>query len=368
MVVSALSDAQRRLPDLLLRWYEVHRRDLPWRGVGDAYRVIVSEFMLQQTQVDTVIPYYRRFLGAFPDIQALARAPLPAVLKAWEGLGYYARARNLHRAAQEIVSRFGGQAPDDREALAGLPGFGPYTTAAVLSIVFNRDCAAVDGNVVRVLCRVFGVEEEVSLPGTKGRVAGLAQALLPEGRAGDYNQALMEFGALVCRPKTPACEGCPLRGICVARASGDPERLPVKAGRRARPHYEEAVGIVRRRDGRYLIARRPERGLLGGLWELPGGRLEPGEALGGCCVRGVREEVGAKVRAVERFRSVNHAYTHFSVTIHAFYCTYISGRVRPLRCIEVVWVRPEEMRAYAFPRAHRRLTEGLGQGGEGLFT
>ena len=159
-----------------------------------------------------------------------------------------------------------------------------------------------------------------------------------------------------------------MRGICVARASGDPERLPVKAGRRARPHYEEAVGIVRRRDGRYLIARRPERGLLGGLWELPGGRLEPGEALGGCCVRGVREEVGAKVRAVERFRSVNHAYTHFSVTIHAFYCTYISGRVRPLRCIEVAWVRPEEMRAYAFPRAHRRLTEGLGQGGEGLFT
>ncbi len=365
MVVLPLTDAQRRLPGLLLRWYEAHRRDLPWRGVEDAYRVMVSEFMLQQTQVDTVIPYYGRFLEAFPDVEALARAPLSAVLKAWEGLGYYARARNLHRAAQEIVSRFGGRMPEDREVVAGLPGFGPYTTAAVLSIVFRQDCAAVDGNVARVLCRAFGIAEDVSLPETRARLADLAQALLPRGRAGDYNQALMELGALVCRPKVPACEACPWKGICQAWASGDPERLPVKARRRERPHREEAVGMVRRRDGRYLIARRPEQGLLGGLWELPGGRREKGETLGDCCVRGVREEVGAEVRAVERFRSVKHVYTHFSVTIHAFCCTYLSGRVRPVRCAEVAWVRPEEMGLYAFPRAHRRLVEGLVGGEEG---
>lgn len=368
MTAPFLSSAQRRLPALLLRWYKGHRRDLPWRGVGDAYRVVVSEFMLQQTQVDTVIPYYRRFLEAFPDVQALALAPLSAVLKAWEGLGYYARARNLHRAAQEIVSRFGGRIPEDRERVAGLPGFGPYTTAAVLSIAFNQDCAAVDGNVVRVLCRVFGIEGDVTLPGTKAQIADLAQALLPGGRAGDYNQALMELGALVCRPRGPVCEACPLNGVCVARASGDPERLPVKALRRPRPHYEEAVGVVGRRDGRYLIARRPERGLLGGLWELPGGRCERGEPLGDCCVRGVREEVGVVVRVLERFRSVKHVYTHFSVVIHAFICTYVSGRIRPAGCAEVAWVRLEEMGAYAFSRAHRRLTDALVQDrGEDLF-
>lgn len=368
MPPALLSSARHRLPALLLKWYEGHRRDLPWRGVGDAYRVVVSEFMLQQTQVDTVIPYYRRFLEAFPDVQALSCAPLSAVLKAWEGLGYYARARNLHRAAQEIVSRFGGRIPEDREMVAGLPGFGPYTTAAVLSIAFNQDCAAVDGNVTRVLCRAFGIGEDVTLPGTKARVADLAQALLPHGRAGDYNQAMMELGALICRPKVPVCEACPLKGVCVARASGDPERLPVKALRQARPHYEEVVGAVKRKDGRFLIAQRPERGLLGGLWELPGGRLERGETLGDCCVRGVREEVGAEVRVMERFRSVKHAYTHFSVTIHAFCCTYVSGRVWPVRCAEVAWVQPEELGAYAFSRAHRRLTDGLTKNeGEGLF-
>ena len=366
--LSFLSSAQRRLPALLLRWYEGHRRDLPWRGVGDAYRVVVSEFMLQQTQVDTVIPYYQRFLEAFPTIQALALAPLSAVLKAWEGLGYYARARNLHRAAQEVVSRFGGRIPEDRERVAGLPGFGPYTTAAVLSIAFNQDLAAVDGNVIRVLSRVFGIDGDVTLPGTKAQIADLAQALLLPGRAGDYNQALMELGALVCRPKDPACETCPLKGMCAARALGDPERWPVKGARRPRPHYEEAVGVVQRKDGCYLIARRPEQGLLGGLWELPGGRCEGGERLGDCCARGVREEVGAVVRVMERFRSVKHAYTHFSVDIHAFRCVYVSGRTRPVRCAEVAWVRPEEMGAYAFSRAHRRLTEGLVKdGGEDFF-
>ena len=355
----SVSSRQRKLPDLLLAWFTRHRRSLPWRETSDPYRVMVSEFMLQQTQVDTVIPYYRRFLETFPDLCSLAGASLSAVLKAWEGLGYYARARNLHRAAQEIVSRFGGRIPEQQAEMASLPGFGPYTTAAVLSIAFHQDLAAVDGNVTRVLCRVFDIREEVSQPETRDTIARLAQRLTPSGMAGDYNQALMELGALTCRPKKPACEACPLEGICAGRASGDPERLPVKAKGRPRPHHEEAVGLVRGSDGRYLIARRPEQGLLGGLWELPGGRREAGETLSGCWARGIREEVGAKVRVVERLRTLQHAFTHFSLTIHAFRCVYLSGRVRPVRCAEAIWAGPEAVRGYAFSMAHRRLIEGF---------
>ena len=334
-------------------------QDLPWRSSPNPYRVVVSEFMLQQTQVDTVIPYYRRFLEAFPDIGTLARAPLPDVLKVWEGLGYYARARNLHKAAKAIVSEFNGLIPTDRESMARLPGFGPYTTSAVLSIAFNQNWASVDGNVIRVLCRVFGIEGNVSQSRVKTRISDLAQSLLPRGRARDFNQAAMELGALVCKPKAPSCGVCPLSRICSARAAGTQERIPLKSRKRARPHYEEAVGMVRRKDGRFLIARRQEEGLLGGLWELPGGRREKGETLADACVRGVREEVGAKVLTLRRLRSINHGFTHFRLTIHPFSCKFQSGPIRPLNCAEVAWIEPEALGDYAFSSAHRRLTERM---------
>ena len=315
--------------------------------------------MLQQTQVDTVIPYYRRFLEAFHDIGALARAPLSDILKVWEGLGYYARVRNLHKAAKAIVSDFNGSIPTDRQSMERLPGFGPYTTSAVLSIAFKQNWASVDGNVTRVLCRVFGIEDNVSQPRVKTRILDLAQSLIPRGRAGDFNQAAMELGALVCKPKAPSCGICPLSRICSARAAGTQERIPLKSRKRTRPHYEEAVGMVRRKDGRFLIARRQEEGLLGGLWELPGGRREKGETLADACVRGVREEVGARVLTLRRLRSVNHEFTHFRLTVHPFSCKFRSGRIRPLRCTEVAWVELEALGDYAFSRAHRRLTERM---------
>lgn len=356
----------RSAADLLLAWFEVHRRRLPWRENADPYRVMVSEFMLQQTQVETVVPYYGRFLEAFPDIRSLANAPLSSVLKAWEGLGYYARARNLHRTAGEIVSRFDGRIPDGPD-LASLPGFGPYTTGAVLSIAFGQDCAAVDGNVTRVLCRLFDIRDEVNRPEVRRRIACLAQEMTPPGRAGLYNQAVMELGALVCRSRNPSCDACPLRERCAGRAAGDPGRLPVKPKPAARPHHEEAVGMVwdRKRES-ILISRRKEEGLLGGLWELPGGRRAGSESLGDCCVRGVKEQVGAGVTVIERLRTVEHGFTHFSVTIHGFRCAYRSGRIRPRTCSEVLWVDPEDLRRFAFPRAHRRLVEGmLAAGGPG---
>ena len=343
---------------LLLAWYRRNRRDLPWRRTTDPYHILLSEFMLQQTQVETVTPYYCRFLKRFPTLQSLAAAPLPDVLKAWEGLGYYARARNLHRAARQIVERFDGTVPGTYDGLASLPGFGPYTTAAVLSIAFDRNHAVLDGNVIRVLCRLFGIAEDVSQTRVKNRLWELAGTLLPKEDAGNYNQAIMELGATVCRPRSPDCAVCPLPALCTACQSGSPGSLPHKPPRKARPHHTLSVGIVWR-NGDLLIARRPENGLLGGLWEFPSVRLEKGETLQDACIRGVREETGVRVKIETRFRTVKHAYTHFSVTIHAFQCAYQSGPARPLDCEEVCWVPPDELSAYAFSRANRKLIEPL---------
>lgn len=342
----------------LLAWYRRTRRDLPWRRTCDPYHILLAEFMLQQTQVDTVTPYYHRFLARFPTLQCLAAAPRADVLKAWEGLGYYARARNLHRAAQAIVKAFNSTVPDTYDDLASLPGFGPYTTAAVLSIAFNRDHAVLDGNVIRVLCRLFGIADDTAQTRVKNRLWELADKLLPKGKAGAYNQAMMELGAMVCRPGLPDCAACPLAPHCAAFQSGRPESLPIKTPKKARPHHTMGVGLVWR-GGTLLIARRPENGLLGGLWEFPATRLQTGETLQDCCLRGIREETGVQATVVSRFRTVKHAFTHFSVTMHAFQCAYRSGRTRPLGCTEARWVSPDELSDYAFSRANRKLIDFL---------
>ncbi len=337
----------------LLRWYRGNGRDLPWRRTSDPYCILIAEFMLQQTQVETVIPYYHRFLSRFPNVQTLAAATQSDILKSWEGLGYYARARNLHRSAKQIVERFGGCVPEAYDNLSSLPGFGPYTTAAVLSIAFNADHAVVDGNVKRVLCRIFGISESV-----EKELWGLAESLLPSGKAGAFNQALMELGATVCRPKSPDCTHCPLTRNCVAFRSGNPVSFPRKQNRKIRPHHTSGVGIVWRR-GKVLIARRPEDGLLGGLWEFPSARQKARESLKSCCLRAIREATGVEAEIKSRFRKIKQAFTHFSVTMHAFQCTYQRGRTRPLGCEDVRWVLPEELAEYAFSRSGRKLADFL---------
>ena len=349
---------QTRIAHLLLNWYRRNKRDLPWRQTNNPYHILLSECMLQQTQVDTVIPYYHRFLKQFPTLKHLADAPQPRVLKAWEGLGYYARARNLHRAAQEMVATFNGAVPDIYDTLFALPGFGPYTTAAVLSIAFNRDHAVLDGNVIRVLCRLFEIREDITRSQVKKDLWNLAERLLAKGDAGNYNQAIMELGATVCTPRSPNCPACPLSELCAAFKTGTPEALPFKAPQKKRPHHILGVGIVWR-DHELLIARRPETGLLGGLWEFPAIRQHPGETLQACCLRGIREETGITVAVQDRFRTVKHAFTHFSVTMHAFQCTYQSGTAHPLTCSDVRWVPPGELTDLAFSRANRKLIDFL---------
>ena len=342
----------------LLNWYRRTGRDLPWRRTSDPYRILLAEFMLQQTQVETVIPYYERFLERFPTIQSLAMASSSDVLKSWEGLGYYARARNLHRAAQIIVERDGGQIPATYDGLSSLPGFGPYTTAAVLSIAFGKDYAVLDGNVMRVLCRLFGIGEDIAQTRVKKRLWELAEGLMAEGHAGDYNQAIMELGATVCRPRQPDCPACPLQSHCQARKSDHPETLPYKSPRKARPHHTLGVGIVWR-GNELLIARRKENGLLGGLWEFPAAQQKKGEPLQDCCLRAVLEETGVEAKIQSRFHTVKHAFTHFSVTMHAFLCRYRRGRVRPIGCSDVQWASPETLSSYAFSRANRKLIDAL---------
>ncbi len=344
----------------LLSWFRRNRRDLPWRKTRDAYAVWVSEVMLQQTRVATAVDYYGRFLERFPTVRALARAPEAEVLKAWEGLGYYSRARSLRRAAKIVVRRHGGKVPDDPEAFGALPGVGPYTRGAVMSIAFGRQEPVLDGNVKRVLARCFEVREP--LPKAERRLWNVAASLLDRRNPGAFNQALMELGATVCAPRDPDCPACPLRGRCRARALGLQGALPARAPRRRVPHRQVAVGVVRR-GGRILIARRPPEGLLGGLWELPGGRREPDETLAGCAAREIAEETGLRVRVGRKLAVVDHAYTHFTVRLHAFECRPAGGRARPRGCEEVRWVRPNDIDAYAFPRANRKLFERIADSG-----
>jgi A/G-specific adenine glycosylase len=334
-------------------WYRRDHRDLPWRRTADPYRIWISEILLQQTQVGSAIGRYEQFLARFPDVAALAAAPLDDVLLAWEGAGYYARARNLHLAARRIVEEHGGELPRSVAALRSLPGVGPYTAAAVASIAFGIPEPVLDGNVERVLCRAFAVGGDPHAPATRRALLEIARGLLPRGHAGDHNQAAMELGATICTPRRPRCGVCPVERLCEARASDRVELLPERRPRRARPHHVVAVGLLWRR-GRVLIQRRPDEGLLGGLWEFPGGKLEPGETLAACLRRELLEELGLEVEVGREVAVVEHAYTHFSITLHAFDCFPRPGaRARGPR--PRLWVLPRDLVRHALPAANRRL-------------
>ena len=339
-------------------------RPMPWRetdasGRRDPYRVWLSEIMLQQTRVDQARPYFERFVAAFPTVAALAAAPLDEVLKNWEGLGYYSRARNLHRAAQQVMEAHGGRIPDEMDGFRALPGVGPYTAAAVLSLAFGRPHAALDGNVVRVLTRVFAVEEDAAKPRTRRGLQHIADALLAPENPGRFNEALMELGATVCTPKSPRCDRCPLRPVCAAAAAGEPERYPVKAKKAPVPHHDIAVAVIEDDAGRLLVQRRPTDAMLGGLWEFPGGKRQGAEPLVETCRREVREELGVEVAVGAPIAQIPHAYSHFKITLHAFRCHITGGEPAHHAGEPVRWLTPAELDDVAFPRANRKLIEGL---------
>ncbi len=307
----------------ILDWYDKHARSLPWRipgGGGDPYAIWVSEIMLQQTRVETVIPYYERWLALFPSVAALAEAPEQQVLSAWEGLGYYSRARNLHKAAKMVVSEFGGEIPYEVAQLRRLPGIGRYTAAAIASIAFNQDVATLDGNLRRVFSRVFDVSQPADGPVGEEILWALAQEHLPPGRAGDYSQALMDLGASICLPKNPLCLLCPLSELCLARALGVQEQRPVLKPKAAVPHKLKAAVVILR-DGFALLSQRPAKGLLGSLWEFPAAEVDADspEAL----VAAIETAYKLRVSPLARLGEFRHAYTHFTLTESAWSCNLI---------------------------------------------
>jgi A/G-specific adenine glycosylase len=328
----------------LLAWYRKTARDLPWRRSRDPYRVWISEIMLQQTQIATVIPYYERWMHRFPGVRSLAKAPLDDVLKAWEGLGYYARARNLHKAAQTLTS---AAWPKSAEGWREVPGVGAYTAAAIASICFGERVAVFDGNVRRVLSRLAA--------------ADVTEPPAPRGVPGDYNQALMELGQRICTPRSPACGDCPVGKQCEARRKGEVERWPLKKERKTVPHKEVAIGVIWD-GGRVYVQRREEEGLLGGLWEFPGGKREAGESYEACLLREIREETGFRVDAGPKLATVKHRYTHFSVELHVYHCFRGRGRGRG----KGRWVTPEEAGALPMPKANLVILEELRRSGRPL--
>ena len=345
----------------LLAWFETHHRKLPWRETEDPYRIWVSEVMLQQTQVKKVLEYYQKFVNRFPDVESLAGAALQDLLKTWEGLGYYARARNLHKAAKVVVQDLEGKIPSDYAAFRKLPGVGDYIAAAVQSITFNHSYAVVDGNVKRLLARLFLIKAPINRSTSAKIFQDKANLLLDHTVPGIFNQAMMELGATVCRPRSPTCIVCPVNAACRAFQTARQEEFPVRQKPKPLPEYHIVAGIVHK-DDQVLITQRKLEGLLGGLWEFPGGKIQVKETAKQACVRAIREETNLLVESTKYLTRVKHAYTHFKIVMDVFHCYYRSGEVVLNEAIDYRWIAVDQIDQFPFPRSNHKFIPLLTQG------
>ena len=353
--MSSTPHEMSRIAPELLTWYRQNKRSLPWRDHPDPYAVWVSEIMLQQTRVETVIPYFERWLAKFPTVAALAAADEQDVLNLWEGLGYYSRARNLHKAAKVVVADYEGKLPKNAISLQKLPGIGRYTAAAVASMAFGLDAAALDGNIRRVYARIFNVDEPLGSTQAEKIFWDLAEMHLPHGEAGDYNQALMDLGAMICTPRSPRCGECPVQMHCEAHQLDIQEMRPVPKFKKEAPHHIQAAAVLVV-DGMVLLAQRPGNGLLGGMWEFPNGRVggDPAEGLVDAIYSGYK----LKVKRVALLVEVRHAYTHFKVTEFAFCCELIQSSAQG----NLRWVGLIELNDYPLGKIDRQIANKLKTG------
>lgn len=348
------------IADALLDWFSRHKRDLPWRMTYSPYHVWISEIMLQQTQMERGVEYFKRWIARFPDVDSLAQAPQDEVLKLWEGLGYYSRARNLHKAARMVMELHGGTLPPSMEALLALPGIGPYTARAIASIAFRQDVCVVDANVERLVSRLYNIGQPVKSRQAQKEIGEYGQRLLPKGHARDFNQALMEFGSLVCTPRNPSCPQCPLAHWCEAREAGVQEERPVVAKAPSPVYLTMATGILIH-DGRILTQKRLAEDVWGNLWEFPGGVVEEGETPQEAVIREYMEETRLTVNHPEPIASFKHSFTRFRVTLHAFVVTLLSSPedLTLQAAQEHRWASWSEIMKLAFPAGHRKLVRHL---------
>jgi A/G-specific adenine glycosylase len=314
--------------------------------------------MLQQTRVETVIPYFERWMLRFPTISALASTSLQEVLAVWEGLGYYSRARNLHKAAQMVIREYNGVLPGEVRLLRKLPGVGRYTAGAIASIAFGYDEPTLDGNIRRVLARYFNISEDAHSATGEHCLWKLAAQHLPIGHAGEYNQALMDLGASICSPKSPDCKQCPLAVSCQARILKIQEQRPVLLPKPAIPHFIVTAAVISR-DERVLITCRPPKGLLGGMWEFPGGKQQDDEDLPTCLRREIGEELGVEIEVGALLGVYQHAYTHFRVTLHAFWCTLLKGEPQPIQAADMHWAKLSELSQFPMGKIDRQISQTL---------
>ena len=339
--------------EALLIWYDKNQRKLPWRETKNPFFIWVSEVMLQQTQVKQALDYYEKFITKFPNIHCLAAADLQDVLKAWEGMGYYARARNLHKASQFIVNEMNGAIPEDFSIFRRLPGAGDYITAAVLSLAFDKPHPVVDGNVKRVLSRLFRIDAPANTSSANKIYRAKADLLFDQNEPGLFNQAMMELGAIICRPKNARCNVCPVASFCLAFEANDQENFPKRIRSRETPEYHISVAVIFNNE-RILITRRQSDGLLGGLWEFPGGRRQEGEAADVACIRNIKEKVNLNISSLNFLTQVNHAYSHFKIKVDVFCCLVKSGTVVLSGPADYRWILLGEIDQFPFHAAHHK--------------
>jgi A/G-specific adenine glycosylase len=341
----------------LLRWYDAEKISLPWRGINDPYQIWLSEIMLQQTRVAAVKEYYKNWIEKFPTVEKLAAASLDEILKMWEGLGYYTRARNVHKLAKIIVADHQGKFPKSAEALQALPGIGRYTAAAIASISFDERVAVLDGNVIRILSRLLDLPDETHQAKIQARLWMVAESLLPKKRCGDFNQAMMDLGRTICIPRTPKCAACPVRKFCLAEKNKTTDLRPVKKAKAKIPNVYAAAAVLRDQQERILLVQRPPEGLLGGLWMLPQFKCEKEESFQESLQREFQIEFAAEIFVGEEMARAAQTFTHFHLQLFAYACEIRAGKIKSK--LKIAWANSAELNEYSFGKADREIIDAL---------